>query len=555
MISTPIIIGVIVLSVIAVMFITAATVTKLYKRTKKGLAFVKTGFGGEKVVVDGGMVVLPILHEIAWVSLGTRKITVGRRDKNGLTTKDNYRADVEAVFYLRVKQDAASISLAAQQLGHGAMDDNELKILLEDKFEDGLRSAASSMDMDELRIAREKFILTVQTNVQDDLEKNGIELETVSLVSLNQTSVAFFDPTNAFDAKGMAQLTVITEDCKRARNAAEQDSNIAIQQKNLETQKRSLDIQQQGELARAEQEKMIKVAQAQRERESEEAQITATRQVAEANIAKDRAIKEAEISRNKAIEIAGQQKNIEIFAKSKEESAAESEANEAKAKAVATEEKIQTSKVTEIATREKSIAIINAEQEAEEKAVGVRVAAQAEKNAAEDKAVGVRVAAQAEADAVKYKASAREAELLAEAAGQEAINLAQNKLSPEIVRMNIQIETIKNADKIIEAMMKPVEKIDGIKMINITGLTGSNGIAGGSNGGGSGSAINDLFTGMMNYKATMPFIDDILKDAGFDASNPQSILKGLEVAKQADNEVPVKGTQPASVIGEAVKMI
>lgn len=36
---------------------------KLYRRATKETAFVRTGFGGEKVVKDGGAIVLPVLHE------------------------------------------------------------------------------------------------------------------------------------------------------------------------------------------------------------------------------------------------------------------------------------------------------------------------------------------------------------------------------------------------------------------------------------------------------------------------------------------------------------
>ncbi len=36
---------------------------KLYKRATKEMAFVRTGFGGEKIIKDGGAIVLPVLHE------------------------------------------------------------------------------------------------------------------------------------------------------------------------------------------------------------------------------------------------------------------------------------------------------------------------------------------------------------------------------------------------------------------------------------------------------------------------------------------------------------
>jgi uncharacterized membrane protein YqiK len=36
-------------------------ITRLYKRATKEIGFVRTGFGGEKVVINGGALVLPVL--------------------------------------------------------------------------------------------------------------------------------------------------------------------------------------------------------------------------------------------------------------------------------------------------------------------------------------------------------------------------------------------------------------------------------------------------------------------------------------------------------------
>ena len=41
----------------------------LYHRSTKEIAFVRTGFGGEKVVINGGALVLPIIHEVTPVNL------------------------------------------------------------------------------------------------------------------------------------------------------------------------------------------------------------------------------------------------------------------------------------------------------------------------------------------------------------------------------------------------------------------------------------------------------------------------------------------------------
>ena len=46
-------------------------IARLYKRASKEIAFVRTGFGGEKVVINGGALVLPVLHETMPVNMNT----------------------------------------------------------------------------------------------------------------------------------------------------------------------------------------------------------------------------------------------------------------------------------------------------------------------------------------------------------------------------------------------------------------------------------------------------------------------------------------------------
>ena len=52
----------------------------LYRRSTKETAFVRTGFLGEKVVVNGGAFVIPVLHEITPVNMNVLRIEVRRGD-------------------------------------------------------------------------------------------------------------------------------------------------------------------------------------------------------------------------------------------------------------------------------------------------------------------------------------------------------------------------------------------------------------------------------------------------------------------------------------------
>ena len=207
---------------------------RLYKRSTKELAFVRTGLGGQKVIMDGGAIVLPVFHERVLVNMNTLKLEVLRRERESLITKDRMRVDVTAAFFVRVKQTEEAVSTAAQTLGARTMSPNELKALVEDKFVDSLRATAATMTIQELQDKRRDFVQAVQNAVAEDLEKNGLELESVSLTSLDQTDKQFFNPNNAFDAEGLTRLTEQTEARRKQRNDVEQDTEVQVRTKNLE---------------------------------------------------------------------------------------------------------------------------------------------------------------------------------------------------------------------------------------------------------------------------------------------------------------------------------
>ncbi len=162
---------------------------KLYTRATKETAFVRTGLGGEKVIKDGGALVLPVVHEIIPVNMNTLRIEVEKIQKDALITKDRMRVDVKADFYLRVAPNANGISMAAQTLGTRTTRAEEVKKLMESKFVDVLRAVAAEMSMTEMHEQRADFVQKVQQSVANDLEKNGLELESVSLTGFDQTDL------------------------------------------------------------------------------------------------------------------------------------------------------------------------------------------------------------------------------------------------------------------------------------------------------------------------------------------------------------------------------
>ena len=236
---------------LAIVFIVLAFI--FYNRASKETAFVRTGFGGEKVIKSGGAIVIPGLHEVIGVNMNTMRLEVRRTDEQSVITKDRMRVDIMVDFYVHVAPNIEALSVAASTLGTRTRDAVALSDIVEGKFVDAIRSTAAEMTMEELHEKRKVFISKVREAVEEDLTRNGLELETASLTQLDQTDMSFFNPSNAFDAEGLTRLTEKIESRKKTRNDIEQDTQIQIRNKNLETEKLGLTIEREEHYARLEQ--------------------------------------------------------------------------------------------------------------------------------------------------------------------------------------------------------------------------------------------------------------------------------------------------------------
>ncbi len=542
--------GLFILGLIAVAIVVAIFVWLLhwlYLRSSKERSFVRTGFGGTKVVLGGGAFVLPIVHEVIPVNMNTLRLEVARGRDKALITKDRMRVDVTAEFYVRVKAEPQAVADAAQTLGTRTLEPDKLKELIEGKFVDALRTVAAEMTMEEMHEKRGEYVKRVRAAVAGDLLKNGLELEAASLTQLDQTAMEFFNPSNAFDAEGLTRLTEQIEKRKKQRNDVEQDTMIAIRNKNLEAEKLALEIERQAEYARLAQEREVETARAEqraevartraeREQEAERAQIAAREAIEMARILSERALEEerivkqrelqaAEIERRKALELAEQARAIEVAKHSRAESEARAAAEQARAKAVAEEERVFTVRETEMAARRKAIELIEAAKEAEREALRLKVAAEAEKAAAADRGAAIRAQAEADAEAEKIRALAAKIRHEIEAEGTRLMNEAQNVLTPEARASALRLRLVERLEGIIRESVKPMERIEGIKILHVEGLGG--GTAAGDGGAGfADSVVNSA----LRFRAQAPLVDQLLREIGVGGGELGQIAQSLSAA-------------------------
>ncbi|MYG53345.1 MAG: flotillin family protein, partial [Rhodospirillaceae bacterium] len=512
----------------------------LYRRATKELSFVRTGFGGQKVVMNGGALVLPVLHDIIQVNMNALRIDVARAARNALITRDRLRVDVSADFLVRVGADHEAIATAAQSLGTKTLRVELLKELIEGRLTDALRSVAAEMSMEELHEKRIEFVRRVRETLADDLASIGLELQSVSLTSLDQTDREHFNPQNAFDAEGLTRLTQEIENRRRQRNEIEQDTEVEIQARNLKAEQEKLEIARDEEFARLEQERAVSTRraeqrsevaarEAEKEREMEEARIASGKAIDLAKVASDQEIearriaaeqevRERDIERDIAVELARHNRSIEIDTKAKEQSKVRAEAEEARADAERAAEAVETVREIERAERQKRIDLIEAQREAEKSAIDTVSSATAKREAAgelaeadrlqtDSEAGRIKAMAEAESEGEKLRAAAMELRSSIEAAAKRAMNDADSGLSPELIDMKIRLAIVEHLQGMIAESVKPLERIEGIKIVHVDGLTPQSG-AGEADGEKRETGLSDqIVNSALRYRAHAPVLD------------------------------------------------
>jgi len=487
---------------------------RFYRRASKEIAFVRTGLGGEKVVLGGGTLVVPVLQEVIEVNLNTMRLGVDLANGQAVISKDRMRVNVMAEFYVHVPAAEDAVSTAAATLGSRTLRPESVRDITEGKFIDAIRSMAAEMTMEELHEKRKTYAAKIRDALNEDLSRNGLALESVSITALDQTSMEYFNPSNAFDAEGLTRLTETIEQRKKKRNDIEQDTQVQIKNKNLETEKLNLSLEREGQFARLEQELEIenrkaeqtteiarqRAAQSQaadeadieKNKKVEIARILSEREVDEEQLDRQRALREREIEKDKALALAQQLSDQEISKGSLAQMKSKTDAEKGRANLVTAEEQVLTAREKEAAERRKAVAIIEAAREAEREAVMLKLLAAAEKTAASDKAEADKI--KAKADEIRYKTNAE---------GERILNEARNLLSVDHVSAEVRKYLIDHLPNIIRESSKPLKNIDSIRVVQTDGL---------GNSGGGGSA--DMFEGALRYRAQAPIVDALLKDLG-----------------------------------------
>ena len=223
-----------------------------------------------------------------------------------------------------------------------------------------------------------------------------------------------------------------------------------------------------------------------------------------------------------------------IAQQSKTQSDAQAAADVARALAVTAEEKVLTAREIEMAERKKAIDLIAASQAAESDSIRLTMAASAEKAASADRGIAIRAQAEAEADADTIKVQAYKVRAAIEAEAQHLMNEAHNMLSPDARTTKLRLRLLDKVEAIIRESVKPMEHIEGIKILHVDGLGGGGRTTGGAEAGQAGFS-DSLVNSALRYRAQAPLVDQLLKEIGINAGDVTQIASAALTGSEAPN--------------------
>ena len=275
----------------------------LYRHSSKDQSFVRTGSGGEKVVMGGGALVIPIIHDITVVNMNAIPVEIRRAGEQSLITRNKMRIDIVAEFFVRVIATREVVSTAARTLGARTQDPMNVKEIIQGRFVDAMAAVTAAMTMEDIHTDRGAYIGRVAELAARTLSSNGLELENASLTSLNQSDFSVFNPDDAFDAEGLTQLTEQIEERRKLRNRIENEARIDIKLRDFEAEQRSIEIDRDLEYARIDQARAIEIRKASQQAEVETERANSTISITQARVRAEEEGERIRIVKDQAVEV------------------------------------------------------------------------------------------------------------------------------------------------------------------------------------------------------------------------------------------------------------
>ncbi|MEU6462567.1 flotillin family protein [Streptomyces sp. NPDC046976] len=365
-----------------------------------------------------GQVVLPILHKAEVMDISVKTIEISRSGRDGLICRDNIRADIRILFFVKVNKTVQDVIKVAQSVGtERASHQDTLQELFHAKFSEALKTVGKQMDFTDLYTKREELRYHIIELIGVDL--NGYHLEDAAIDYLEQTPLTQLDPANVLDAQGIRKITELTAVEHVRTNEAKRTEEKEITRQDVDAREAILELERRQVDAEIKQRREIETSRAREEAETarvmEEERLRAqtaflrteeqlgvqrenqAREIAVAAKNRERviAVENERIEKDRLLEVIARERETQLtqISAEKEVEAEKREIAEVIRERVAVdrtvaeqEESIKKLRVVEEAERERQALVIAAEAEAQEKLVKDIKAAEAAEQAATHRA-------------------------------------------------------------------------------------------------------------------------------------------------------------------------
>ena len=352
-------IGIVAAAVVLILICILST----WKKVPADKAAIVTGLGKAKVITGGGVIVIPVMQRIDYVTLENMSFDVNMQ---GTLTADAVPIEANGTVVVKIKNDETMIRSAVEQFNCGREAETRQHIVdtARDVCEGRLREIIADMTAEQLYKDRKTFSERVKEVAEEQLKELGLELKSFTIKGIG-------DQNGYFEALSKPQIAAVKRDAEIAQAEAIKESMIKTSEAKRAGEQARLEAE--ARVAEAKKDADIKKLNYERERQTTQAISDAaysiqqnvtlkdiTNTEMDANVLKEqraKEVREAEIQ----ILIAAEQKNIDLAKRKAERKEAElletmvkpSEAEKQKAQLAAEAQKIA--------------AILRAEAEAEAK--------------------------------------------------------------------------------------------------------------------------------------------------------------------------------------------
>jgi flotillin len=241
----------IVFFLVVILALVVAYAASRYKVASANEALIRSGRRNPdeelKVVRAGGIIVLPLLHELGRLSLTARQITVQLTDA---VTSQGIKVALEGVATFKVGADETSIRNAAERFLR--TDIREVDDIVKNVLEGSLRSIVGTLTVEELNLDRQKFQQAVQSAAIGDLATSGLVIDSFTIQAIGGEALEYMELV------GRQELARRERDARMARADADQEARVReaeAEQIKLNAERgvqlREADVKQETDSARA----------------------------------------------------------------------------------------------------------------------------------------------------------------------------------------------------------------------------------------------------------------------------------------------------------------